>query len=268
MRPASPPLARSVRAFWAFDDDGKPQGAGDERIVADGCAEIVVHFGDCFGERTLGGYAPQPRALFAGQISAPLWLRPGRHVDVFGVRFEPGGARRLGLPPQWMLADRRIAVEEVLPQRCRQPWRDALERMALARGFAARVTAMESFLRATLAPAREDATEACVAAIASNTGAHDLAHVAARAGLSSRQMQRRFLADIGVTPKLFARIVRFQSAFVRWGEEPSGWAAVAADCGYFDQPHLLRDFRQFAGQPPTAFLASLAPLGAALVGGR
>ncbi len=56
---------------------------------------------------------------------------------------------------------------------------------------------------------------------------------------------------VGVTPKLFfARIVRFQGAFERWGEDPRGWARVAADCGYYDQAHLLRDFRQFAGDPP------------------
>lgn len=269
-RPSPPHLAQAVRAFWAFGQSPGEGSREEERVVPDGCAEIVVHFGDRFEERIGSSVARQPIAFFAGQITAPLWLRPGARVDVFGVRFEPGGARRLGLPPQWQLADRRIELDAVLPRRTRPFWREALERMALCAGFDERAAVMERFLTRALQPVALDATDACVAAIAGAGGAVDLARVAAQASLSPRQMQRRFHAGVGIGPKLFARVVRFQRVFERW-QDGEDWVGIALACGYFDQPHLLRDFRQFAGEPPVAFFqaADSQPgyLGPALISG-
>ena len=265
-QPAAAPLASAVRAFWGFDDDDA-SGAHEERIVPDGCAEIVVHFGAPFSERSAGGHREQPRALFAGQITRPLWLRPGATADVFAARLQPDGARRLGLPPQWMLADLRIPFEDLLAGARRNAWRDTLERMA-GGDFRSRVQAMSRFIASDLRGGARDATQLCVGTITRHAGNCDLAGVAREAGLSMRQLQRRFLSDVGVTPKLFARIVRFQRVFERWDASPGDWARVAVECGYYDQPHLLRDFRQFAGEPPAALMAALAPLGASLAGAR
>jgi AraC-like DNA-binding protein len=81
--------------------------------------------------------------------------------------------------------------------------------------------------------------------------------------LSARQLERRFRHATGIPPKLFGRMRRFQRVFHalespdgRWAESPYGrWADVALRCGYYDQAHLIRDFRQFAGKPPAALLA-------------
>jgi AraC-like DNA-binding protein len=260
-------LAHCVRAFWGFD--ARDAGGGpEERIVPDGCAEIVVHFADPFRERVGAAYHEQSRALFAGQITMPLWLRAGASADVFALRLQPDGARCLGLPPQSMLTDTRVAFEDVVPAPRRGEWRETLEALRDARSFDARVLTMQTFVERSLKPAAPDAMSWCVAAITRQAGDCELAHVARGAGLSTRQLQRRFLSDVGVTPKLFARIVRFQRALQRWDARPGDWARVASECGYYDQPHLLRDFRQFAGEPPAALMAALAPLGASLVAAR
>jgi AraC-like DNA-binding protein len=73
-------------------------------------------------------------------------------------------------------------------------------------------------------------------------------------GLSARQLERRFRARVGLGPKLLARITRFQHAF-RLARRTPNLAEVAARAGYFDQAHLVRDFRQFAGAAPSRFLA-------------
>jgi len=73
-------------------------------------------------------------------------------------------------------------------------------------------------------------------------------------GLSTRQLQRRFKAEVGIGPKLLARIQRFQRIF--WALESSPeWVQVALQCGYYDQAHLIRDFRDFSGAAPAALLA-------------
>jgi AraC-like DNA-binding protein len=262
-QPARAPLAGTVRAFWAFREAPGEGAREPERIVPDGCTEIVVHFGDPFTEG--GALAPQPRAIFAGQITAPLWLRPGAAIDVVGVRFEPGGARRLGLPPQSHLADLRIAFEDLLAPPLRTLWSETTDRMAHAAGFPARVRLLERFLSRALRREPVDGIDACVRSIESGGGALSLDRAATLASLSTRQMQRRFLADVGMSPKLFARVVRFQRVFDRWHEGDENWSGIALACGYYDQAHLLRDFRQFAGEPPSAFLAALAPLSGAFL---
>ncbi len=80
--------------------------------------------------------------------------------------------------------------------------------------------------------------------------------IARDAGTTPRTLQRLFATQVGISPKLLARITRFQRVFRSWQQEPNALARVAAACGYFDQSHLVRDFRDFAGAPPAAFLSA------------
>jgi AraC-like DNA-binding protein len=72
-------------------------------------------------------------------------------------------------------------------------------------------------------------------------------------------LERRFLQDVGVSPKVLCRILRFQQVF-RVVEADPTWANVAVECGYYDQAHLIRDFRQFAEKTPTALFDSQSAL--------
>jgi AraC-like DNA-binding protein len=71
---------------------------------------------------------------------------------------------------------------------------------------------------------------------------------------------------VGLGPKGLGRLVRFQEVYRRLGADvPSDWASVALDCGYYDQAHLLRDFRELAGSPPSRLLGSEGALARAFV---
>jgi AraC-like DNA-binding protein len=100
-------------------------------------------------------------------------------------------------------------------------------------------------------------------------------------GCSRRHMVRRFNEQIGVAPKTYARVLRFQRAVNMLGhrdgaswtcerERGAGramsWGEIALECGYFDQAHMNRDFRQFAGASPSELAASLLPDGGGLAG--
>jgi AraC-like DNA-binding protein len=84
--------------------------------------------------------------------------------------------------------------------------------------------------------------------------------LASQAGVSSRQLERRFLQEVGVGPKLLARIVRFQQVFRVVNQSNPAWVEIAIECGYYDQAHLIRDFNQFAQQTPALLLASQSAL--------
>jgi AraC-like DNA-binding protein len=83
-----------------------------------------------------------------------------------------------------------------------------------------------------------------------------LRKLAAKLGLSHKQMLARFDSRVGVTPKLASRIFRFQRALVAINETKTvpDWADLALDCGYYDQAHLIHEFQQLAGLTPAAYL--------------
>ena len=77
--------------------------------------------------------------------------------------------------------------------------------------------------------------------------------VARRVGLSQRRFIQVFAAEVGMTPKLYSRVRRFQQARAL-ARKTADWARIAVDCGYFDQSHLIRDFLEFSGLTPTDYL--------------
>jgi AraC-like DNA-binding protein len=74
-------------------------------------------------------------------------------------------------------------------------------------------------------------------------------------GVSCRQLERMFRERVGLGPKRFAKVLRFQSVFRRAAFEEGPWAMLALDCGYYDQAHFIRDFRSFTGRSPGALFA-------------
>lgn len=187
--------------------------------------ELIFHLGEPFSRRRESGvWERQAHSLLAGQIWEPLDLAATRGADVVGVRFQPAGAWPFFRFPLIGMGGRVESLEDVWGRRARH-WRD---RLGEARD---RVVALENLLLAQ-APDEPPRFPA----------------------LSERQYRRRFRERVGVGPKLLARIQRFQQALRRVGTMPL--AAVAAECGYADQSHLVRDFRQFAGLPPSQWLRS------------
>jgi transcriptional regulator GlxA family with amidase domain len=90
--------------------------------------------------------------------------------------------------------------------------------------------------------------------------------VAARLGVTRRTLERRVLHEVGLAPQMLHRVFRFRRAFRLLDEAPPGtWARVAHAAGYFDQAHLIREFRRFAGAAPTAFLESDPALSRAML---
>lgn len=110
---------------------------------------------------------------------------------------------------------------------------------------------------ARTAPRTSDVVTHAVQAIRATAGAVHMETLAADHHMALRTLQRRFTTQIGVSPKLFARIVRFHGVCTAWRRAPDTLARVAADRGYCDESHLIRDFRAFVGEPPAAFLSSL-----------
>ncbi len=163
------------------------------------------------------------------------------------VRFTPQGVGRLGVPAA-ELASRSVPLEQLLPG---ARVREVTERIAAAPDDASRVAAVERFLQEHPF-ARDPVVTRALERLGDLNGMPSLAAVAAELALSERQLERRFVRAVGMMPKRFARLARFQRA-VALMESSSGLAAVAQHAGYYDQSHFVREFRAFAGASPSAW---------------
>ena len=255
VQPAGP-VRRYIRCYWFLAGAEGADDAGTEPALPDGSPELILNFGDPF-ESISPRRAPirQPLIMLVGQITAPFAVRPTGRVDVVAARLEPFGA--VGLCPTGMSSlTNRWANDQAMPQaRLDQTWQAVRDGGSVER----QVAILDQHLAQVFAAGRQpdSRVEAAVQSIRASGGTRPLEQIATSLGTSPRNLQRLFAAEVGITPKMLARITRFQRVFSAWRSDPASLSRIAADCGYFDQSHLIRDFRDFAGKPAAAFLAAI-----------
>ncbi|MGH2800722.1 MAG: helix-turn-helix domain-containing protein [Thermoleophilaceae bacterium] len=158
-----------------------------------------------------------------------------------------------------------------------------VERLHDAPGWEARFELLDSALVRRLDAARPASPDVAWAwrRLIQSGGRLPVGELCAGLGCSRKHLLRRFMEQVGVAPKTYARVLRFQRAVrmlghrdgASWIDERErgagrgmGWGEIALECGYFDQAHMNRDFRQFAGASPGELAASLLPDGGGLAG--
>jgi AraC-like DNA-binding protein len=252
----SPDLACVIETIWTLT--GSVADTSPQCVLPDGRPELVLHLGDHFERVDARSTQRQPRAIFAGQLTRPLALRPTGRISVVGVRFRPDGAAAVLRVPQRGLKDMSVDVGELVPDlgRGMRSIRDETVDALVA------ATLVQCAIRRRLAASRPDPrVRFAVQAIQRASGNVRVSRLAEATGLTRRHLERVFLDAVGISPKRLARVVRFQRA-VRLLERgaPRRGAETALECGYADQAHFVREFRELAGCPPGEHLLRAAEL--------
>ena len=185
----------------------------------------------------------------AGLYAGPVVIESFGGACCIQINFTPLGARRFFGRPMSELTDSMVGLDDVL----------GLEGIALreqlgnARDWSTRFAIAETFVATRLTEARAIQAEIAWAydRITASGGRMRIASLADRLGWSRKHLAGTFSNAIGVGPKTLSRIVRFNRALGLSRQGENDWADIAADCGYADQAHLVREFRDLAGQTPT-----------------
>ena len=243
-------LASLVKLFWVFEN--RSNLPIPETIVADGFPELIFHFHSPFAEIDAAGeFVRQPTAVVCGQLTRPLILHSAPDAGMIGIRFKPNGLAPFLSTSMQSLTDARVSAEELFDV-------DQLaDEILESSNDAQRVAACTRFLIRSINYDRENVcVRRAVDKIILTHGRISVESLTALTGRSRRSLELAFEKEVGVSPKMYCRITRFRHLIDTASNSQSGnWAQRAIDSGFFDQSHLIRNFRRFAGDTPTSFLA-------------
>jgi AraC-like DNA-binding protein len=262
-RHADPRLRGHVRSYIGyFEVTPRPLR---RREVPGADVTLIVSLGPPIGVFDAEERGDRFTSFVTGLWDGPAVTEHAGYQHGIEVNLTPLGAHRILGLPMHHLANAVIELDDLLGAEVRR----LAERLYELPGWAERFDLLDAVLAARLAEARpaSPAVEWAWGRLRTTHGAVAVEALAEEIGWSRRHLGVRFREQIGLPPKLLGRILRFDRVVALLGRsEPERWAEVAYDCGYYDQSHFNRDFRQFAGATPTDFLASRLPDGAGFEG--
>lgn len=245
-------LASWIKLYWVFESRSEDQVA--ETVVADGYPELIVHFRSPFAEVDCAGQLQeQPLAVACGQLTRPLLLQNSLDAGMIGIRFQPSGMAPFLSTSMQHLTDARVTAEDLFAD-----IDQLIDGVAESANDAERIAACNRFLLRSLDRHRENLSVRRALEVISRTrGRISVDALATLMGKSRRSLELAFQSEVGTSPKMYCRITRFRQLVDAMSEDGQSmnWVQIALDSGFFDQSHLIRDFRRFAGTSPTAFLA-------------
>jgi len=222
---------------------------------------LIVNFGAAWGmvDRDHPTRPAEKRDSFVAGVHDGYSLVESTGVSCcVQVNLTPLGARRFFGLPMHELANRTVDLEDALGPAARR----LAARLGELRDWESRFALLESFLAARLARGPEPSPAVAFAwdKLAEKAGLVEIGALAAELGWSRKRLIAEFRDGIGLPPKTLARIFRFHRAVERLtGAASARFAELAHECGYYDQAHFNRDFREFAGSTPGEFLRRRLP---------
>ncbi|HWH95090.1 MAG TPA: DUF6597 domain-containing transcriptional factor [Baekduia sp.] len=230
-----PALAAFVECFWVHRIDGPPPPEG-RRLLPDGRVNMV--------------WIADVGVRVAGPASRFMRPLPLERMLAFGVRFHPGAAPSLLRADASELVDAHVGLDAIDPRLARR----IDQRLSEAPDPRAALVALADELTRVLdgAPAPDPAVRAAIRVL--DDAKTTVADAAARTYLSERELQRRFVRDVGYAPKTLQRVLRFQRFMGQLHLPRVELAGAAALAGYADQSHLSREARRLTGLSPRQLL--------------
>ncbi|WP_236607095.1 helix-turn-helix transcriptional regulator [Sandaracinus amylolyticus] len=252
-RKPSPALAPYVDAIWCYESSAPSHTR--ERIVPTGGMQLLVNLHEDELRWWDGGALDRAHRIHGagmhGVYDRPFAIDTIEQRAIVGVGFKPGGAWAFCGVPASAIAREHVALDEV--------WgRDGAtlrERLLEAHARGEVLRELDRALLARLSIDRHGRDLDVPAAVRALHEGMSVRALTEALGTSEKRFVRAFVARVGVTPKRYARVLRFQRVVARVQRpERAEWARIAAECGYYDQSHLVHEFRALSGLTPSAYV--------------
>ena len=220
-----------------------------QKIIPDGFPEIIFHFGDPYKIELKKDWEPQAASLVAGQITSYFFLENTGQSDILGIKLKPAALTMLFGADMSLLKDKVVSFSQfgnmelnVIDQSIREV-SDSIERINIIN---AHVLKLSSFVQT-------HPLEKVIDLIFSSNGMLPVSAISDQTEISDRQLERLFKKYVGLSPKFFARIIRFNYIFQVAQGKKLNWAEVGVESGFYDQAHFIKNFKAFTGEDPSRY---------------
>jgi AraC-like DNA-binding protein len=240
------PLAAYVEKLWCCEEYKATHR--QERVLPSGRFQLIIN---------LAAGAGRAVSIVVGMRARHSILETASIQSVIGVVFRPGGAQAFFDPAADDFYDGTVPLDQL--------WNSASglrDRLLEAPSPAARLRVLEAELQRRLGEPRglHSAVRYALGEFGRAPLVTGILGVARDTGFSRRRLTGLFREQVGLTPKLYCRLRRFQQVVNRIASgAPINWAQVSLEGGYYDQAHMAHEFREFSGISPGAWLASDRP---------
>jgi AraC-like DNA-binding protein len=251
-----PPLNNFVELFWFYVGFPK-RPHKKERLMPDGSVELVINLNEdesrIYDREHLDKCDRLPGTLVCGPHSGFFVIDTAEQDSVMGIHFKPGGAFPFFSAPVDELHNLHVSLEDLWGPEAGLLRERLLEAPTPEKKFQVLETSL--LAQAWKPLERHRAVGFALGLFRNIHTAPAIADVTDQIGISSRRFIQLFSNEVGLTPKLFCRVRRFQQVLkkIHTGAEID-WIDLAISCGYFDQAHFIHDFNAFSGINPTTYL--------------
>ncbi len=249
-------------SFWFLESDGSPDQTSDlQYCLATGSAEMIIHVVPPFIHTGYinGKQVEFPEAFLGGIHVEPILFKLAGSTGMFGISCQPEAIYSLFKRPIGELVDSFAEIHSFFGKRIG----DLVGKIQAAPSNEHRVQIAVAFFRQQVAMQKQQDRFYFLEAmqyIRKETGQQSVDDVCGQVFVGKRQLQRTFQDNIGISPKMYGRIVRFKSAYDFVQNNPKvSWTEISHHFGYADQSHFIRDFKTFTGKKPSSFKSGLMP---------
>lgn len=240
-------LTELIECYWMMQSDDPVPGI--EKIIPDGFTELIFNYGSVYKAKIKGEWELQSPNLLAGQISNFFYLENTGPTGSFAIKLKPAALTQLFNLSMDQYLDKIVNLDALpVPQLTALkektlPFEDQQQlKMVLDDYF---ITLSKSATKNPLATTLE--------LIFDSNGMAPVTALTAVAGVGERQLERLFKKYIGLSPKYYSRIIRFNHIFQLIKSKKSNWAEIVYQSGYYDQSHFIRNFKAFTGEDPSSY---------------
>ncbi|MEP5613991.1 MAG: helix-turn-helix domain-containing protein [Cyclobacteriaceae bacterium] len=247
-------LEAIVKCHWTLE---VPAEMADEkqRIIPDGCIEMAFILGDDIKRFTSDDeFVLQPRAMVMGQITKPSFIQPTGYVNTFAVRFYPYGFANFTKTAVKELADKDTPAALIFGEK---PANDLQQKIIHAAGTEERIKIVENFLLSKLTEKStiDQIVKSTIDSLFMTKGSVAINSILKDDLSRRRSLERKFIKQVGISPKQLGKIVRLQTALkMMLLRQSDSLTKIAYESDYYDQAHFIKDFKEFTGISPKDYL--------------